>query len=164
MSEEINNLKGIFANVNDDMLLRDCGNLYAENKQLQQENQRLKEEVKLYKGSDMSKDKILLDRESSISTLYKENQQLKEELEVSKQYEDYYKDLCDKALKTGGKYISVIKEIREYIKEHNDYLEKAKEMYISCNDELLKSTCIQLINNELVRSDNLLQILDKVKE
>lgn len=63
-----------------------------------------------------------------------------------------------------NKYKSVLDEIREYIKEHNDYLEKAKEMYIDCNDELLKSTCIQLINNELVRSDNLLQILDKVKE
>lgn len=57
----------------------------------------------------------------------------------------------------------VLDEIREYIKEHKDYLEKAKEMYIGCNNELLKSTCIQLINNELVRSDNLLQILDKVK-
>ena len=41
MSEE-NNLKGIFANVNDDILLRDCGNLYAENQKLQQENQQLK--------------------------------------------------------------------------------------------------------------------------
>ena len=49
MSEEINNLKGIFANVNDDMLLRDCGNLYAENKRLQQENQQLKEKVQKLK-------------------------------------------------------------------------------------------------------------------
>lgn len=45
MSEGINNLKGIFANVNDDMLLRNCGNLYAENKQLQQENQQLKKKL-----------------------------------------------------------------------------------------------------------------------
>lgn len=57
----------------------------------------------------------------------------------------------------------VLDEIREIVKEHNDYLEKTKEMYIGCNDELLKSTCIQLINNELVRSDDLLQILDKVQ-
>ena len=50
-----------------------------------------------------------------IENVLNENQQLKEEVETSKQYEDYYKDLCDKALKTGGKYIGVIKEIREYI-------------------------------------------------
>ena len=51
----------------------------------------------------------------AFNNLQQKKQQLKEELEASKQYEDYYKDLCDKALKTGGKYISVIKEIREYI-------------------------------------------------
>lgn len=39
LEEQLNNpLKGIFANINDDMLLRDCGNLYAENKELKQEN------------------------------------------------------------------------------------------------------------------------------
>ena len=53
--------------------------------------------------------------EPTYEELLEENQQLKDELETSKQYEDYYKDLCDKALKTGGKYISVTKEIREYI-------------------------------------------------
>ena len=56
---------------------------------------------------------------------------------------------------------STLEEIRKYIKEHKDYLEKAKEMYIDCENELLKTSCIQLINNELVRSDDLLQIIDK---
>ena len=56
---------------------------------------------------------------------------------------------------------SMQEEIREYIKEHNDYLEKAKEIYIGYENELLKSSCIQLINNEFVRSYELLQILDK---
>lgn len=71
-----------------------------------------------------------------------ENQQLKEQLEVSKQYEDYYKDLCDKALKTGGKYISVIKEIREYIV-----------------DDIQHCTY-----GQVPKYQDILQILDKVKE
>lgn len=74
--------------------------------------------------------------------LQQKNQQLKDELETSKQYEDYYKDLCNKALKTGGKYISVIKEIREYIVndiQHCTY-------------------------GQVPKYQDILQILDKVKE
>ena len=66
-----------------------------------------------------------------------------------------------KILGQNQQLLSTLEEIREYIKEHKDYLEKAKEMYIDCENESLKISCIQLINNELVRSDNLLQIIDK---
>ena len=78
----------------------------------------------------------------AFNNLQQKKQQLKEELEASKQYEDYYKDLCDKALKTGGKYISVIKEIREYIVndiQHCTY-------------------------GQVPKYQDLLQILDKVKK
>ena len=81
-------------------------------------------------------------QDPTIEKLQQENQQLKDELEASKQYEDYYKDLCDKALKTGGKYISVIKEIREYIVndiQHCTY-------------------------GQVPKYQDILQILDKVKE
>ena len=107
MNEEINNLKGIFANVNDDMLLRDCGNLYAENKQLQQENQQLK-------------------RNCNIGN---------ENLNF---YREEYK-----------KIKSVLDEIREYINEHSIYFatkEKVGNYFANCS------------------CDELLQILDKVKE
>lgn len=82
----------------------------------------LKDMVREYNPDDMSLEEYAVKLANDYSKVCKsncklqqENQQLKDELEVSKQYEDYYKDLCDKALKTGGKYISVIKEIREYI-------------------------------------------------
>lgn len=42
----IEDLKGCFANVNDDTLLRDVGNLYAENKELKQEIERLHNIIK----------------------------------------------------------------------------------------------------------------------
>lgn len=96
--------------------------------------------------------------------LEKENQQLKLDYELYKDnhtyknYEVERKDITIKQLN------STLEEIREYTKEHKDYLEKAKEMYIDCENELLKTSCIQLINNELVRSDNLLQIIDKAME
>ena len=96
--------------------------------------------------------------------LQQENQQLKEDYSKLLETSKAYKKLLKTTMQKEHNATKVLDEIREYIKEHNDYLEKAKEMYIGCNDELLKSTCIQLINNELVRSDNLLQILDKVKE
>ena len=73
-----------------------------------------------------------------------------------KQY-DYENYLCEQ----NEQLKSTLEEIREDIKEHKDYLEKAKEMYIDCENELLKTSCIQLINNELVISDDLLQIIDK---
>ena len=115
MSEEINNLKGIFANVNDDMLLRDCGNLYAENKQLQQENQQLKFQLEYEK----------------------------ENLMFSK---DYAKCLEDKR----DRYKSVLDEIREYIEEFVVYSDEDGEIYFK-----------EEFWNEY---NNLLQILDKVKE
>ena len=42
----IEDLKGCFANVNDDTLLRDAGNLYAENKELKQEIEKLHNIIK----------------------------------------------------------------------------------------------------------------------
>lgn len=73
-----------------------------------------------------------------IEELQQENQKLKEELEASKQYEDYYKDLCDKALKTGGKYISVINEIKEQLKlERKLALSLNKPYTVSVIDKLL---------------------------
>lgn len=127
----------------------------------------------IWVGERMSEEKLnSLTREEAIYyldnqmdytyQLRQENQQLKEQLE--KKYKTIGTLTNEILYEENTKLLSVLDEIREYIKEHNDYLEKAKEMYIGCNDELLKSTCIQLINNELVRSDNLLQILDKVKE
>ena len=86
--------------------------------ELQQENTRLKEEVKLYKNSDASKDKMLLDREESISNLYKENIQLKQSLELA---QDVYKNSHKYTSECEDKVIElkrVLKEIREYIKEH----------------------------------------------
>lgn len=119
-------------------LANDYSNVCKSNYKLQQENQQLKEELNKYKR------------------IYRENPTLYDEIAP------YIINECNLENKL-KQYKSVLDEIREYIKEHNDYLEKAKEIYIGCNDELLKPTCIQLINNELVRSDNLLQILDKVK-
>lgn len=46
---KIDDLKGCFANVNDDMLLRENGLLYAENEELKKENQRLNNIIKFLK-------------------------------------------------------------------------------------------------------------------
>ena len=56
---------------------------------------------------------------------------------------------------------NIIKEVREKIKENQEYLENAKEMYINQNNEILKTHTLQLINNSLVQNDKLLKILDK---
>ena len=139
--------------------------LYELVKQFQQENQQLKKAndylqniIQEYKNPPRYSE-IKIDN----LKLRQENQQLKERHYLIQGGRGNCKTLVLMLQKENDKYKSVLEEIREYIKEHNDYLEKTKEMYISCNEELLKSSCIQLINNELVRSDNLLQILDKVK-
>lgn len=48
-----NPLKGVFANVNDDMLLRNCGNLHAENEQLKSVIKEIRECIEeLYDNTD----------------------------------------------------------------------------------------------------------------
>lgn len=61
------------------------------------------------------------------------------------------------------KYKSILDKIKEKLKEDNKYLESAKEMYITCEDELLKSATIQLINNNQVRNDDILELLEEIE-
>lgn len=97
-----------------------------------------------------------------VKQLQQENQRLKDELEASKQYEDYYKGLCDKALKTGGKYISVIKEIREYINNYDVFKEFSFPLMKRDEENQVKSSIDYEFQTSIKKS--LLQILDKVKK
>lgn len=63
--------------------------------------------------------------------------------------------------KKNKKLKNIIKKVREKLKEDNKYLENVKEMYIKQNNEILKTHTLQLINNSLVKNDELLEILDK---
>ena len=78
-----------------------------------------------------------LDQAVDIQQLEQENQQLKE----------------------------VIKEVRESIKDFQEYIDEAKKMYSDLDDNnIVKVSCMQILNNQMVRNYKLLQILDKVKE
>lgn len=61
------------------------------------------------------------------------------------------------------KYNNIIDKIRNKIKEDNEYLENAKEMYSEHDDELVKVATLQLINNNLVQNLELMMILEKAE-
>lgn len=73
-------------------------------------------------------------------------------------YEEYQK--IEQQL---DKYKNVIDKIKEKIKEDNEYLENAKEMYSQHDDELVKAATLQLINNNLVQNDDILELLEEVE-
>ena len=58
----------------------------------------------------------------------------------------------------------VIEEVRESIKDFQEYIDEAKKMYSDLDDNnIVKVSCMQILNNQMVRNYKLLQILDKVK-
>ena len=59
----------------------------------------------------------------------------------------------------------VIEEVRKSIEDYQEYIDGAKEFYSDLEDDSeIKCSCMQLLNNQMVRNYDLLQILDKVKD
>ena len=57
----------------------------------------------------------------------------------------------------------VIEEVRKSIEDYQEYIEEAKEMYSDLDDDnIVKASCMQLLNNQMVRNYEVLQILEKV--
>ena len=61
-------------------------------------------------------------------------------------------------------YKEVIEEVRKSIKDFQEYIDEAKEFYSDLDDnDVVKVSNLQILNNQMVRNYDLLQILDKVK-
>ena len=97
-----------------------------------------------------------------IKKLQQENEDLKEKVillrasEPMLELEKYYgeRDL----------YKEVIEEVRKSIKDFQEYIDEAKEFYSDLDDnDVVKVSNLQILNNQMVRNYDLLQILDKVK-
>lgn len=59
----------------------------------------------------------------------------------------------------------VIEEVRKSLEDYQEYIDEAKEFYSDLeDDDVVKVSNLQILNNQMVRNYDLLQILDKVKE
>lgn len=116
------------------------------------------------------KEQVIIQR--LMMNLQQENQQLKERNE--NQFNDLMKRIHsnnDKYLEESNKLIKenfqlkeVIEEVRKSIKDFQEYIDEAKEFYSDLeDDDVVKVSNLQLLNNQMVRNYDLLQILDKVK-
>lgn len=80
----------------------------------------------------------------------------------------YYEKLEDyetqvKKAKQLDLYKEVIEEVRKSIEDYQKYIDDAKEIYSDLDDDdIVKVSCLQLLNNQMVRNYDVLQILDKV--
>ena len=72
-------------------------------------------------------------------------------------------DLFNQISEENKKQKEVLDKIKEYIKENNNYLLSAKNMYLECDDELLKITVLQLINNNLVQNNKIIKLLEEIE-
>ena len=60
-------------------------------------------------------------------------------------------------------YKEVIEEVRKSIEDYQEYIEEAKKMYSDLDDDnVVKASCMQLLNNQMARNYEVLQILEKV--
>ena len=58
----------------------------------------------------------------------------------------------------------VIEEVRKSIKDFQEYIDEAKDFYSDLDDnDVVKVSNLQILNNQMVRNYELLQILDKVR-
>ena len=82
-------------------------------------------------------------------------------------YKNAYEEmnrLYDKLEQERDKYKEVIEEVRKSIKDFQEYIDETKEFYSDLeDDDAIKVSNLQLLNNQMVRNYDLLQILDKVK-
>lgn len=59
----------------------------------------------------------------------------------------------------------VIEEVRKSLEDYQEYIDEAKEFYSDLeDDDVVKVSNLQLLNNQMVRNYDVLQILDKAKE
>ena len=84
---------------------------------------------------------------------------IKNELDA---FEQQHNEL-DNIKKERDKYKIVLDKIKDELKEGNEYLENAQELYSQHDDELVKALAIQLINNNLVHNDNILKLLEEIE-
>lgn len=85
-----------------------------------------------------------------------------EKLEKAMEDKSSYKDIIiENQQKKINKQKAVLDKIKDELKEDNEYLENAQELYSQHDDELIKALAIQLINNNLVHNDNILKLLEE---
>lgn len=59
-------------------------------------------------------------------------------------------------------YKEVINEVRKALEDYQEYIDEAKEFYSDLDDDdVVKVSNLQILNNQMVRNYDLLQILDK---
>lgn len=81
---------------------------------------------------------------------------------ITYNYNEFGKEFGDTLVDLKRAYINqqeILNKIKECIEKENEYLEKAKEMYVECENEDIKIHTIQLINNSIVANYELLEML-----
>lgn len=153
-------------------LLEQWQNTKIENDKLQQENKQLKEKVGELTQSLNEQMKETNKENLDCSKYAIESQQLKDKI---KQLEKCYcnRSDCSGRIKDSRKYDSVVQqldkykevidEVRKSIEDYQEYIDKAKKMYSDLDDDnVVKASCMQLLNNQMARNYEVLQILEKV--
>ena len=139
-----------------------------ENKYLALENQQLKEKVGELTQSLNEQMKETNKENLDCSKYAIENQQLKEKINTYENPEDLTLMFmyCDEKAKDKIKQLKeVIEEVRKSIKDFQEYIDEAKDFYGDLDDnDVVKVSNLQILNNQMVRNYDLLQILDKVKD
>lgn len=63
---------------------------------------------------------------------------------------------------TVANYKSRIYEVINILRDDNKYLDWIKLEYLNCENEKIKATAIQLINNNLIQNDDVIEMLEDI--
>ena len=78
---------------------------------------------------------------------------------------ELYKTLLMKDHHKIHELADVIDEVEKSLKDYQEYIDEAKKMYSDLDDDnIVKVSCMQILNNQMARNYDLLQILEKVNE